>query len=295
MEWRCDDCFGLPVFCSLCLHDSHTSHPFHRVSHWDSQCFHRSSLDKVGVTLNLGHDGGLCLFYATSSNKPDSTQETSQEENAQTSLTALDANEDPMVQGDGEGGDDKDDDKEGSEEVLWQTVDTGGIPLKGTRKAKPKLDSDQCPVLTIVDITGIHELRTRFCRCTPHESNPLSHQLLSMGLFPSSMKNPRMVFTFRLLDDINLINLESKTSTFKYFKKLRRLTSNVFPHMVTDRYRELLRVLRQWRDVQSQQCAGELYRPEGTVLADGELGLFCAACPQPGLNIPDDWRDDKQK
>jgi len=24
----------------------------------------------------------------------------------------------------------------------------------------------------------------------------------------------------------------------------------------------------------------------------GELGLFCVACPQPGVNLPDNWKED---
>jgi hypothetical protein len=26
--------------------------------------------------------------------------------------------------------------------------------------------------------------------------------------------------------------------------------------------------------------------------ANGELTIFCPACPQPGINLPDDWKDD---
>jgi hypothetical protein len=26
----------------------------------------------------------------------------------------------------------------------------------------------------------------------------------------------------------------------------------------------------------------------------GELGLFCAACPQPGVNLPDNWKEDPE-
>ena len=295
MKWRCDDCFGSPTFCSHCLRTSHIVHPFHRVSHWDGQCFHRSSLNKAGITLNLGHYGALCPIYT-----PDNSVPTDNVLSDSSPLTSEPLGRDGRdIPTDGEHtagnagllSDDDDDEAD----ALWQNVETGGMPLKGTRKAKPGLDSKQCPVLTIVDITGIHELRTRFCQCSPLETNPLSHQLLSAALFPSSLKNPRTAFTFRVLDDINLTNLEGKISTFKYFKKLRRLTSNAFPHMITDRYRELLRVLRQWRDMQSRQRAGEVYSAEGVSLADGGLALFCAACPQPGVNLPENWEADPER
>ena len=279
-------------------------HPFHRILRWDGKCFHRSSLDKAGVTLNLGHNGGLCPAYSSKVHPTEDppkvpSAEDPQELYSSSPIPKPDATSkmDPTDAGDDSNNKDEEEaEEEDSEtEALWRNVETGGIPLKGVRKDKPRLDSDQCPILTIVDITGIHELRTRFCRCSPLDSNPLSHQLLSMGLFPSSMKNPKTAFTFRVLDDLDLTNLEGKISTFKYFKKLRRLTSNAFPHMITDRYRELMRVLRQWRDMRSRLHAGVLYLPEGTTLTEGDLGLFCAACPQPGVNLPTDWEKDPMK
>lgn len=27
----------------------------------------------------------------------------------------------------------------------------------------------------------------------------------------------------------------------------------------------------------------------------GDLALFCPACPQPGINLPPDWKDDRDK
>ena len=284
MKWRCNDCFGSPTLCTSCLKRSHTTLPFHRVAQWDGECFHRSSLDQAGITLNLGHAGVLCPHYTSPLLSDDGHSPSFATRTAGSHHDGLVQDEDAI----------EDEDRSDSEdESVWHNIETGGVPLKGTRRNKFTLDTMQCPILTIVDITGVHELRTRFCRCSPLTDNPLSDQLLSMGLFPSTMKNPRTVFTFRLLDDLNLTNLEGKLSTFKYFKKLRRLTSNAFPHLVPDRYRELMRVLRQWRDLQSRQRAGELYRVETSPLPKGSLTTFCPACPQPGINLPDDWEDDK--
>ncbi|KAG2105107.1 uncharacterized protein F5147DRAFT_775427 [Suillus discolor] len=68
-----------------------------------------------------------------------------------------------------------------------------------------------------------------------------------------------------------------------YYSKIRRLTSSIFPLMVPDRYRELMRTARQWR-----QC--KLYKWHGFAHKDdqpkaGDLALFCPACPQPGINL----------
>ncbi|KIK74451.1 hypothetical protein PAXRUDRAFT_80878, partial [Paxillus rubicundulus Ve08.2h10] len=40
---------------------------------------------------------------------------------------------------------------------------------------------------------------------------------------------------------------ECGTAAMNYFSKLKRITSNVFPHLVLDWYRELLWVARIWR------------------------------------------------
>lgn len=113
-----------------------------------------------------------------------------------------------------------------------------------------------------------------------------------MGLFPSSMKKTRTVFSFRVLEDCHLANLEGKVSTFKYYNKLKRLTSNAFPSMGIDRYREFLRALRQWCDVRARQRAGEPFQPEGYEIPIGGLAPFCLTCPQPGVNLPENWQAD---
>ena len=64
--------------------------------------------------------------------------------------------------------------------------------------------------------------------------------------------------------------------------------------MVPDRYRELMRCLRQWRDLQSRRRAGYPLEPI-TSLKPGSLALFCPACPQPGINLPDGWQNDTKK
>lgn len=60
-----------------------------------------------------------------------------------------------------------------------------------------------------------------------------------------------------------------------------------------DRYRELLRVSRQWRDLHNRIRGGAVHdrldKP-----ADGALALFCPTCPQMGINIPPstEWKEE---
>ncbi|KAG1740442.1 uncharacterized protein EDB91DRAFT_1082000 [Suillus paluster] len=108
-------------------------------------------------------------------------------------------------------------------------------------------------------------------------------QLFQTGLFPASFTRPKTAFTFSVLDNFLLDNLECGTSAMNYYSKIRRLTSSIFPLMVPDRYRELMRTSRQWR-----QC--KLYKWHGFAHKDdqpmaGDLTLFCPACLQPGINL----------
>ncbi|KAG1843425.1 hypothetical protein C8R48DRAFT_559693, partial [Suillus tomentosus] len=133
----------------------------------------------------------------------------------------------------------------------------------------------------VVDTSGLHSMMIRFCQCTGALSPDM--QLFETGLFPASFTSPKTAFTFAVLDDFLLDNLECGTSAMNYYSKLRRITSSVFPHLVPDRYRELMRVGRQWRQVKQLKWHGfghEKRKPKA-----GELALFCPACPQPGVNL----------
>jgi hypothetical protein len=91
-----------------------------------------------------------------------------------------------------------------------------------------------------------------------------------------------------------------------FYQKLRRFTNNAFPHKIPvsnffiivlhayltkqDRYRELMRVSRIWRDLMNRIRFGfghETDRSPGP----GDLALYCPACPQPGINLPSSWKD----
>ncbi|KAI6124226.1 hypothetical protein EDD16DRAFT_1703920 [Pisolithus croceorrhizus] len=72
-----------------------------------------------------------------------------------------------------------------------------------------------------------------------------------------------------------------------FYQKLKRFTNNAFPER--DRYRELMRVSWLWRDLKHRKWFG-FGHDAGKDPGDGGLSLFCPACPQPGLNLPADWK-----
>ena len=100
------------------------------------------------------------------------------------------------------------------------------LPFREQQSSCPQRST----MMVIVDLSGVHEIPVLFCQCRGAE--PPDQQLLRMGLYPATSKRPRTAFTFRLLDDVLLTNKECRTSIMKYYNKLRRITNNIFPHMV---------------------------------------------------------------
>ena len=265
MSWRCHDCFGEPVFCTCCLVETHQRVPFHRVSKWDGNTFYRSSLSEAGVVLSIGHGGRRCPYYVS----PNATTFSE----SQALRVGVEAN---------------------TTSSLLDTLtswEEAGINLE-TLKSTQAVDSDGNPWLTVIDSTGIHQIQAQYCRCQQSSHVPEYQQLLELGLYPASITQPRTTFTFRVLDDYDLLNLETKATPQRYLAKLQRLTTNLFPDALPDRYRELLRVIRQWRNLKQWKNAGMGYSTTSSEILPGGLALFCPACPQPGINLPDDWKDD---
>ena len=158
-------------------------------------------------------------------------------------------------------------------------------------KTQQQLNIDGDPWLTVIDTTGIHQIQAHYCHCTESICLPDYLRLLRNGLFPASIAQPRTVFTFRVLHDYDLLNLETKATPQRYLAKLQRLTTDLFPDALPDRYRELLRVIRQWRNLKQRGNTGIAFT-SSVEIPSGGLAQFCPACPQPGVNLPDDWKND---
>ncbi|KIK72394.1 hypothetical protein PAXRUDRAFT_180752, partial [Paxillus rubicundulus Ve08.2h10] len=165
------------------------------VEQWTGTHFQESSLRLAGLTLHLGHGGGVC---------PSRVREVPQE--------VPDEECEPSQPG-------------ARHPHLW-------VP-------------DTPSYLVVVDTSRVHYCNLAYCNCP---GSPDPHiQLLGAGIFPASTACPSTVFTFKVLVDFLWDNVECGTAAMNYFSKLKRITSNVAPHLVPDRYRELLWVARIWR------------------------------------------------
>ena len=55
-----------------------------------------------------------------------------------------------------------------------------------------------------------------------------------------------------------------------------------------------MRTSRLWRDIGAMIQAGYGHNTE-TSVGPGALAIFCPTCPQPGVNLPDGWEEDKRR
>lgn len=83
----------------------------------------------------------------------------------------------------------------------------------------------------IVDINGVHDTKLRFCNCVPKVDR--ASQLLKHKLFPATFPQPKMAFTFHLLDFYNILHVEGKISAYDFIGSIRRMTDNSFTRIVT--------------------------------------------------------------
>ncbi|KAI9443974.1 hypothetical protein H4582DRAFT_2053729 [Lactarius indigo] len=127
------------------------------------------------------------------------------------------------------------------------------------------------PLITVVNQTGVFDMDVLFCICPNAGAN--DEQLLQAGIFPSTFKQIETAFTFSVLDDFLADNLECKTTAQQYYSKLQSITNRMFPDHVLNRIE-----------------SGLGHQHTGTSANEGSMAIFCPACPQPGINLPDDWR-----
>jgi hypothetical protein len=93
-----------------------------------------------------------------------------------------------------------------------------------------QVGKDDDPVITVIDRSGVHEIGVRWCCCPDAAERDM--QMMAAGLFPATFKNPKTAFTFRVLEEFHLDNLECKTTPSQFISRLRRLTSDEFPNTV---------------------------------------------------------------
>ncbi|KAJ7053716.1 hypothetical protein C8F01DRAFT_1064577 [Mycena amicta] len=148
---------------------------------------------------------------------------------------------------------------------------------------------------TLVDTNGIHATLICFCGC-PGAGDLAWKQLLRAGIFPATVLSPHTGFTLRLLEQWREYRHQGHLSLYDFMHILQRLADPWTPMDVPDASKFFDNINRVFeyleiRLVRGQKHGAEAVLPEETERAyphrpTGYLGIVCAACPEPGVNMP---------
>ncbi|PPR06343.1 hypothetical protein CVT24_002518 [Panaeolus cyanescens] len=142
----------------------------------------------------------------------------------------------------------------------------------------------------VIHTNGYHRIRIISCSCRGPDHNV--QDLVAVGLMPASFHNIRTLFTRQLLEFTRLANLELYASAYQVKELLSRMTQSLGWSMTDNIYHEFRRMLRIDRWLKKLKWSGFCHHGDPRKPLPAEFGIFCATCPQPGVNLPDDWEED---
>lgn len=174
--------------------------------------------------------------------------------------------------------------------------DTGPSRNPGTDSdnLRPNADGLNNSYVRVIHTNGIHHIGLVTCSCRGQDRIPLD--LVACRLFPASFVRIRTIFTAQLMDYFRLCNLELKASAYQFYQLIRRLTLPIGHSEVVNLYHEFRRTSRIWRWMKKLKWAGYGHNKQDPFNPPaGSLSIFCPTCPQPKVNLPEDWKHDKNR
>ncbi|KZV59636.1 hypothetical protein PENSPDRAFT_566187, partial [Peniophora sp. CONT] len=255
-DWRCVCCFKRRDMCISCIQHSHIDLPFHRVYWWTGRNYRRTWLREAGVAIYLcprARHGEPCP------------------RNVSGYQAEIDA-------------------RRGDARVPPDRTAPGTAPKARGHAAIPDYDLHGFPVLVLVHDNGVHGIGVNFCRCDDHR--PEYEQLLVNGLFPASTHSPATAYCVDSLEKALIENVECRTTTESYWKKVARLSHPDDPTSTVDRYAITTRVHREYRAVREYTAFGFAHQDPANRKPpkEGEMAYSCVACPQES-NLPLNFAD----
>ncbi|KAJ7038551.1 hypothetical protein C8F04DRAFT_1255829 [Mycena alexandri] len=184
---------------------------------------------------------------------------------------------------------------------FWEPVnlrDIGFIYQLGHGGAPCPFPAAKALCMTVIHTTGIHQLRYKYCNCSRSRTlgdNQHLFQLLRNGWYPATATEPATCATFNVLELFRLLNVVGNVNCHDFMGSLERLTdgaSSTGMKWMPDRYKQFIRMSRQYAFLQSCKRQGRAHDPAGIAATKrGELTPKCWPCPQVDRNLPNGWRD----
>ncbi|KAJ7917979.1 hypothetical protein B0H13DRAFT_2231340 [Mycena leptocephala] len=157
--------------------------------------------------------------------------------------------------------------------------------------------------LVVLENNGIHQVAVDFCGCIGHAS--VVDQLINIGWFPATVKEPETCATLNLLRRFHTLNLQGRVPAYDFYNALEVLSDQAGMRKVPDRREQFSLMTREYRHLQMCKRAGRGHDGVGIPQSEGsselvygieatqrgELAIPCRACPHPGINLPDGWEN----
>ncbi|KAJ7601623.1 hypothetical protein DFH06DRAFT_1153729 [Mycena polygramma] len=142
----------------------------------------------------------------------------------------------------------------------------------------------------LYDLSGVHEVCVDFCGCLPKVEARV--QLLRVGWWSATVLQPHTCATIQVLRLFHALNCLGKLSAYDFLRGLEITTNRNGLDKPPDRRKPFMHIVRQYREVKRKKRARRGHDEKGAKgTAQGELALKCRACPQPGWNMPANWKD----
>ncbi|KAJ6514835.1 hypothetical protein C8R47DRAFT_961298, partial [Mycena vitilis] len=176
--------------------------------------------------------------------------------------------------------------------VLYKRTSLRGLGLRISFGHDGCVRPHTCDGFVVLDLGYIHHVNVDFCGCEHRKKLGSERiQLLRRRWFPATHEFPRSAATFAMLDFFLTQTLQAKTTMYDFYSALEKLTDGTGAKP-PNRYREFLRMVREYRHLLMLKRAGRGHCPRGVSgTKAGELAIRCPACPRPGVNLPDDWEN----
>ncbi|KAG2003598.1 hypothetical protein CC2G_004190 [Coprinopsis cinerea AmutBmut pab1-1] len=146
---------------------------------------------------------------------------------------------------------------------------------------------------TVFDVTGVHIVNIDYCDCAlPPLGIDKRSQLLRSRLFPATLSRPQTAFTFEMLDHYHQLSLQGKVTLYDYYHTIVKRSDLLELTSTPSRSNDFHRTFRLWRLLLMLKRAGRGNIANGVFeTKEGDLVIECPACPHPGKNLPNTWRE----
>ncbi|KAJ7484897.1 hypothetical protein B0H11DRAFT_2157487 [Mycena galericulata] len=153
--------------------------------------------------------------------------------------------------------------------------------------------------MTVIDLPYIHRVRYRYCKCRKSDHTNNLQQLLRNSWYPATITDPATCATFTTLETFRLQNVVCNMNAHDFITAIERqtdVTAATGMEWLPHRYKEFMRMSRQWAFLKRAKRAGRAHDASGVAgTAQRELAVQCWACPHDGRNLPADWRNVDKK